>query len=115
MDMVAVSIGNAHGTYTAPPNLDMALLDRLREATGIPLVLHGGSGTPEPALAEGIRRGLAKVNVASELVKAVRDTLLQRWRQHETRWVPLAMAESMQALAVVVERWCRITGAAGKA
>jgi len=115
LDMVAISFGNAHGNYPTRPKLDMELLARLRTAAGIPLVLHGGSGTPEEDLKQAISLGIAKVNVASELVRAVRDTLLERWHGHQTLWITLTLAEAMKALAPVVEKWCRYTGAAGKA
>jgi len=115
IDMVAVSIGNAHGNYPTRPTLDFDLLARLREATGIPLVLHGGSGTPAEDLRRAIGLGIAKVNVASELVRAVRDRLLQRWGNGELMWAPMAFADAREAMAPVVENWIHRTAAAGKA
>jgi ketose-bisphosphate aldolase len=47
VDALAISIGNAHGQYTRLPRLDFDRLAAIRAAVGIPLVLHGGSGTPE--------------------------------------------------------------------
>ena len=115
IDMVAIAIGNAHGNYPTRPKLDFELLATLREAVSTPLVLHGGSGTPEEDLERAIGLGIAKVNVASELVRAVRECILERWGTPEVMWLPMVLAEATQALAPIVERWIRKTGAAGKA
>ena len=115
VDALAVSFGNLHGNYKLPPKFDFELLARLREAVGVPLVLHGGSGTPPDDLKRAISLGIAKVNVASELNKAVRETLMKRWTAGERLWLPSAMVEAMQVLAAAVEKWIRLTGAAGKA
>jgi len=115
VDMLAVAIGNAHGLYRHAPDFDFVRLAELRTAAGVPLVLHGGSGTPEEDLHKAISLGIAKINVASELVQAVRQTLLQRWQSNDSLWVPIAMRHAMAAYAAVAERWLRLTGAAGKA
>ena len=115
VDVVAISIGNAHGTYPSLPVLVFDLLAELRDATGMPLALHGGSGTPEEDLKRAISLGIAKVNIASELVRAVRETLLTRWTAHDNLWTPIALADAMAAMAPVVEKWLRRSGAAGKA
>ncbi len=115
VDMLAVAVGNAHGLYTAPPQFRFDLLAELREAAGVPLVLHGGSGTPEGQLRRAVPLGIAKVNVASELVQAVREEVFGRWQKGEDRWVPIALRRGMDAMAPVVERWLRMTGAAGRA
>jgi ketose-bisphosphate aldolase len=113
VDMLAVSIGNAHGIYTRRPRLDFDRLAAIREAAGVPLVLHGGSGTPPDDLRRAITRGIAKVNVASELMRAVRQTL--REPAIEGLWLPAALGRAMAAVAAVVEKWIDACGAAGKA
>ncbi|MHB9023775.1 MAG: class II fructose-bisphosphate aldolase [Armatimonadota bacterium] len=115
VDALAISIGNAHGQYTRLPRLDFDRLAILRQAINVPLVLHGGSGTPEADLQRAISLGIAKVNVATELLTSVRQSLMEQWNAGENLWTPLAQAESMKALAAVVERWIRRTGAAGRA
>lgn len=115
VDMLAVSIGNAHGLYTARPQFNFALLAELRSKVPIPFVLHGGSGTPEEDLRKAIGLGIAKVNVASELCKAVRDSFEAQWAMDRNRWLPQNFAEAKKAMAPVIEKWIRITGAAGRA
>jgi len=67
VDALAVSIGTTHGYYRAAPKLDIDRAAAIAARVSIPLVLHGGSGTPEAAIREAIRRGgVAKVNIATE-------------------------------------------------
>ena len=79
IDALAVSIGNAHGLYTKLPRLDFDRLAEIQAAVQIPLVLHGGSGTPEADLRRAISLGIAKVNVATESINAVRQSLMEQW------------------------------------
>ena len=66
VDALAVSIGTAHGYYPNDPVIDIDLSRRIGEAVSIPLVLHGGSGTPHAVVRQVLRNGFAKVNVATE-------------------------------------------------
>jgi fructose-bisphosphate aldolase, class II len=115
VDCLAISIGNAHGQYTKLPQFDFDRLGRIRQATKIPLVLHGGSGTPEADLKHAISLGIAKVNVATDLVRAWWDTLEAQKQAGRDLWLPIAVEEAMQNVAKQVERWIRMTGAAGQA
>jgi len=115
IDALAVSIGNAHGLYTKLPQLDFERLGKLKEATRIPLVLHGGSGTPEADLRRAISLGIAKVNVATEAITAMRESLLEQWGAGKNLWAPMAQAVAMEAMAKVVAKWFHLTMAAGRA
>lgn len=112
---LAISIGNAHGHYAKLPNLDFARLAAIRERVRVPLVLHGGSATPADDLRRAISLGIAKVNVATELVTAARASLLEQWKAGENLWVPAALSRAMRDVAAVIERWIHLTGAAGRA
>lgn len=70
VDALAVAIGNAHGFYKAEPKLDLERLAAIAEKVSIPLVLHGGTGIPENAIREAIKRGIAKINICTEFVAA---------------------------------------------
>ncbi len=115
IDMLAVSIGNAHGLYREKPELDFDLLRDIRSVVDIPLVLHGGSGTPQKDLERAISMGIAKVNVASESIHTVRESLMKQWTSGENKWVPLARETACRGMADVVRKWLGKTGAAGKA
>ena len=67
VDSLAVAIGTAHGVYKGTPKLDVERLSEIRKVVSIPLVLHGTSGVPDDAVRECIRRGICKVNYATDL------------------------------------------------
>lgn len=67
VDSLAVGIGTAHGVYKGKPNLQFDILSQIREVVDIPLVLHGTSGVPDEDVKECIKRGICKVNYATDL------------------------------------------------
>lgn len=64
---LAVAIGTAHGVYKGEPKLDLDRLSEICEVVDIPLVLHGTSGVPDATVTECVRRGICKVNYATDL------------------------------------------------
>lgn len=64
---LAIAIGTSHGLYKGEPKLDLDRLSEIREVVSVPLVLHGGSGIPDETIIESIKRGICKVNYATEL------------------------------------------------
>nr|MDO8111604.1 class II fructose-bisphosphate aldolase [Candidatus Sigynarchaeota archaeon] len=115
VDMLAVSIGNKHGIYTTLPKFDFQRLQEIHEAVPVPLVLHGGSTTPEPDIKKAISLGIRKINVASELVKCVRESLLDQWQNNKNPWVPTAYAEAAKGLPDILRRWIKMVGSEGMA
>lgn len=73
VDALAVSIGTVHGMYKGTPDIRTDILKEINEAVGIPLVLHGGSGTPEDKLLACIANGISKINVNTEISEYVVD------------------------------------------
>lgn len=69
-DMLAVSVGNVHG-FAPGARIDFDLLAEVREASPVPLVIHGGSGLPEEQFGRLHEFGVVKVNIASELRNAM--------------------------------------------
>ena len=65
VDILAISIGTAHGSYVSAPKLDLERLEQINAATEIPLVLHGGTGVPEDQLKAAFARGINKLNYAT--------------------------------------------------
>lgn len=80
VDALAVAIGSAHGFYKKEPNLDLERLEKISKATPCALVLHGGSGIPDIQLQEGIRRGIRKINLATEIKNIFMKTLQDQLR-----------------------------------
>lgn len=71
VDALAVSIGTAHGVYESLPRLNIERLRELREASPVPLVLHGGSGTPPDQIQEAVRNGICKLNIYADCRQAM--------------------------------------------
>lgn len=74
-DALAIGIGNAHGLYKGTPHFDFDRLTACRKLDTPPLVLHGGSGTPDEMLRKAIELGIRKINVATELRMAYMEGL----------------------------------------
>ena len=70
VDSLAVAVGNAHGDYAFPPKLDFDRIHVIAEKTGIPLVLHGGSGLSDTDFKTAVKEGVAKVNIFTDIDKA---------------------------------------------
>ncbi len=66
VDALAISIGTAHGVYDSLPNLNIERLKELNEISTVPLVLHGGSGTPDDQIQESVRNGICKLNIYAD-------------------------------------------------
>ena len=115
VDLLAVSVGNKHGFYRGDPHLEFGLLSELRSAVRVPLVMHGGTGIPEKDIRRSVELGIAKVNVASELVHGFRGSLTAQWQEGRNLWTPIACGEAARIIGPVVEKWIRVTGAEGMA
>lgn len=82
-DWLSVAVGSVHGAISGvlkdqkkvEARLDLEHLDKLRTATGIPLVLHGGSGVRQEHVLAAFKKGIAKINIASEIRQAYEKTL----------------------------------------
>ena len=70
VDALAIAFGTAHGFYNAQPKLDFDVVKNVAAATGLPLVMHGGSGVSEEGFKKAIANGIRKVNYYSYMSKA---------------------------------------------
>ena len=70
VDALAIAFGTAHGFYTAQPKLDFEVVKKVAEATGLPLVMHGGSGVSDEGFRKAIENGIRKINYYSYMSKA---------------------------------------------
>lgn len=117
VDALAVSIGTAHGVYIKAPKLDIERLDMIRSASDVPLVLHGGSGTPDDQMAAAIAHGICKVNIYSELISAWNGAMLEELRRqpHMAAWPSVLRRKPDADMREVIRRKIRFFGSAGKA
>jgi fructose-bisphosphate aldolase class II len=75
VDALAVSIGTQHGVYRCLPTLNIERLKELNAASPVPLVLHGGSGTPDDQIRESVRHGVCKLNIYADCRMGMRRGL----------------------------------------
>ena len=108
---LAVAIGTAHGVYKNKPRLDLERLSTIRRLVSIPLVLHGASGLSNEAVRESIRRGICKVNFATELRIAFSNGVKQVLKANPDVFDPKKyLAAGRQAVQRVVEEKILVCG-----
>lgn len=66
-DSLAIGIGNAHGFYKGPVNINVEILEKCREFTDVPFVLHGCTGMDEALIQRSINSGVAKINFGTQI------------------------------------------------
>ena len=109
IDAFAVAIGTVHGFYRGKPNIRLGLMEQIARKVSIPLVLHGGSGTPEADVRKAISLGIAKVNICTEFVAAFIDTFVQERGEEGFRYnVPGIFAKPRAAARKLVEKKIRL-------
>jgi ketose-bisphosphate aldolase len=74
-DSLAVAIGNQHGVYTSAPQLNFEVLEKVRDAVSVPLVLHGASGIGDKDIRRAIQLGITKINIHTELCQAAMEAI----------------------------------------
>jgi fructose-bisphosphate aldolase class II len=116
LDVLAASFGSIHQKATRDAHLDLPRLERIAAATPLPLVLHGGSGVPNNMLQAAAGRGVAKVNVGTELqrtfARALRNTLQLQPEEWDVRKL---LKPSIKAIASVVRERLEVLGSVGRA
>ena len=116
VDALAVSIGTLHGLYRGKPHLDFERLSQLNAACRIPLVLHGGSDTPDQDLRRAIERGITKINIWTDVripyLRALKESLES---PIETTEVHVVFSAARTAAINVIRQKNRLLGSVGKA
>lgn len=116
IDTFAAAIGNLHGKYPVPKELDLELLKSIREAIPCQISLHGGSGTPLHYFEEAAHIGVSKININSDMRYVFRKTLEKVLADHPDEYaVVKLMPEVYEAVQTVVEEKILAFGSRGKA
>jgi fructose-bisphosphate aldolase class II len=116
IDTFAAAIGNLHGKYPVPKELDLELLQKIRDVLDGQISLHGGSGTPLHYFAEAAKIGVSKVNINSDLRYAFRTSLEKVLAENPEQFAVVKIMEPVrQAMQAVVEEKIDALGSAGKA
>lgn len=108
VDLFSPAVGNIHGMLKNMPNprLDIARIKEVREAAGVPLVLHGGSGIVDEDFTNGIQNGIAIVHINTEIRVAYRNAVRDFMAEHPDEIAPYKIGQAgVDAVKkVVVER-----------
>ncbi len=94
INSLAVAIGTAHGFYNGTPVLDKERLSEIKKVVSIPLVLHGASGLSDEDIKDCIRRGICKVNFATELRVAYTDGIKGLLRDKPDTFDPKSLGKA---------------------
>ena len=116
VDALAVAIGTAHGVYKKTPQLRIDRLDEITAVCDRPLVLHGGSGTPDDQMQAAIRHGITKINIFSDVVAAMNKGLKDKLNSVENpaTWPFLIFEDAREMMKAVVRDKVRTFGSAGR-
>ena len=116
VDCLAPALGSVHGPYKGEPKLGFKEMLEIKEATGMPLVLHGGSGIPDYQIKEAISRGTSKINVNTECqqewAKIVREVLANDSKVYDPRKI---IGPGKEGIKKVVREKITLFGSADKA
>ncbi|MDV7103355.1 class II fructose-bisphosphate aldolase [Vibrio sp. TH_r3] len=116
VDYLAVSIGTAHGVYKTTPELKFERLSEIKQAVKKPIVLHGGSGVPDDQVLEAVKRGVAKINVDTELRQGFIRGVQAHWASNPDDFILADVNNSgISSMMKVVKHKIRLFGSNGKA
>lgn len=113
VDSLAVAVGNAHGDYKLPPKLDFPRIRSIAKTTGLPLVLHGGSGLSDSDFREAIAEGICKVNIFTDIDKAGKRGIEQGLAAGARTMMGLIPYE-IEAMKAVVREKINLFGSANR-
>ncbi len=117
IDTFAAAIGNLHGKYPVPKQLDLELLQRIRDAIPCNISLHGGSGTPGHFFESAVKIGVTKVNINSDMRVVYRQTLEKILAENPDEYsvAKLVNKHVVPAVQQVVEEKLATFNSAGRA
>lgn len=116
VNALAIAIGTAHGFYKGTPVLDKERLSEIRKVVDIPLVLHGASGLSDEDIIECIKRGICKVNFATELRAAYTDAMKEILKENPEAFDPKVFGKAgMARVKELVKNRMLVCGCNGRA
>lgn len=116
VDALAIAIGTSHGVYKKTPELRIDRLDEITAVCKRPLVLHGGSGTPDDQMQNAIHHGITKINIYSDVVGAMNKGLKDKLNSVEnpSTWPFIVFEDARVMMKEVVKDKIRKFGSAGR-
>lgn len=115
IDALAVAIGNMHGSYSSDPQINFPILQKVRDAVDVPLVLHGASGIGDEDIRRAISMGITKINIHTELGEAGMAAIMENSRLEEPKNYLALQREVRAAICGRAGEKIRLFGSDGKA
>lgn len=117
VDCLAVSYGSTHGNYPEGyvPTFHFDIVEKIKAATGVPLVLHGGSGAGDENMRRSVEVGINKINVGTDYMIAQREFVAKTLAEDPGYDWPQLLQDSWAAGMEVVKRYIELSGSANKA
>lgn len=116
IDTFAAAVGNLHGKYPVPKQLDLDLLEQIRQAIDCNISLHGGSDTPGHFFKDAVKIGVTKININSDMRYAYRTELEKQLKEHPDEFAVVKLMEPViAAVQAVVAEKLTFYNSAGKA
>jgi len=116
IDFLAAAVGTIHGCRTPFAKLDIPRIERIRELTGVPLVLHGASGANDEEIKKGISAGICKINIDTRIrmifTKKMKEIIEENPNQIDPRKI---LGPAKDAAKEIIRDRMRIFGCSGKA
>ncbi len=116
VDALAVAVGTVHGVYRGTPKLHFQRLEEINKVSKKPLVLHGGSGTPDELMQKAISLGICKINIYSEVLYALNTGLRDKLGSivNMSMWPMFVYEEANKRMREIVRHKLRTYGSAGR-
>jgi len=116
IDALAIAIGTAHGVYLKTPTLRMDRLDEITAVCDRPLVLHGGSGTPDDQMKMAIEHGITKINIYSDVVGALNTGLKNKLNtlENPSTWPAFVFEDARKGMKEAIRAKIHAFGSAGR-
>jgi len=116
VDFLAPALGSVHGPYKGEPKLGFKEMEEIKNATNVPLVLHGGTGIPDEKIQRAISCGTAKINVNTECQQAfareLRELLAKDDKVYDPRKI---IGPAAKGIAEAVRTKIKVFGSENKA
>ncbi len=116
IDFLAAAVGTIHGCRTPFAKLDIPRIEKIRELTGVPLVLHGASGVNDEEIEKGIAAGICKINIDTRIrmvfTKKMKEIIEENPNQIDPRKI---LGPAKEAVKEIIRDRMRIFGCSGKA
>ncbi|GAA3412994.1 class II fructose-1,6-bisphosphate aldolase [Paenibacillus hodogayensis] len=116
IDCLAPALGSVHGPYRGQPKLGFERMGEISRLTGLPLVLHGGSGLPDEEIVQAIAQGTGKINVNTDNQMACTAAIRHYLNDHPDAYDPRHyLIPAREAIKASVRAKIRLFGSSGHA